>query len=343
MIVIKDVSGRVVIKEHKSQQSISIGMTTQFSLIPRHAKYVQPEKRWPSSKELEDDEVYQYYRIAMNSRTWSFAIFQCASAAMLGGAVLSALIAASIALGGQSAWSILYSASLSSAICTVAFVNYSAMTTRRITTLKECRAMASKTMERPITKKCAIADDMDQFEVTCLRYSDWIITMPLLALELFHLATDGPCPLHEGLLTSIYVYAIISVISICMIVSGFIALVAVGDFDSLVYDTGKLSIWRWGLYLIGAGCLGFLYYILFNATNQTDSVHRNEVMGFSLIWIAYPIVFIMQMRRWLNGAQRDLLFALLDILSKPLLAVYILQCAIVRADGSFTMPDCVAN
>ena len=280
------------------------------------------------SKYNEEAPLQTPFEIKVNDRSWSFIIFQAATAAMLAGFVVATLTAASTALdSGPKSSKLMYSSVLSAAICAVAYVNYSAMGRRRLITIEKCKGRSTTDYK---TGKCMAADELDQFELTVLRYSDWVITMPLLSLKLLDLASDGPCPLSTGLLEWRYVQALIGGLAMVMISSGFLALIATGDFEAVSTDNRCSAAVRWSLYSLGLGCLVMIYYLLFLTATEAQSVHIVEVHMFALLWIGYPIVFVLQMFRLLPGIGKDILFSILDVLSKPLLAVYICQTALNR-------------
>jgi bacteriorhodopsin len=259
------------------------------------------------------------YAQLVHSPSLSFLAFQFANAAMAGGAsvALGALFLAH--LKGNEA--LCYSAGLSLAICTVAYINYSSMLKTRLRTIKACERNSPG-------KKCEAMKHEDDFVITCLRYSDWLVTMPLLALKLLDLARDGPNPLVSSFLMWKQLEAFTAALAFVMILAGLIALLAIGDFDSCRHDTRSLMTLRWMLYLVGVICLVGLYVILFLTSNETDSPHWVEVYGFSLVWTLYPLVFIAQMYG-LCGMTKDIFYAILDVISKPLLSIYVAKAALL--------------
>ena len=271
-----------------------------------------------------------YHTILVNDHTASFVVFQATAAAMLGGAILSMLVAASATFGANdmaSSGKIAYSATLSAAICSVAYVNYSAMTSTRLRTIKLCRANKRYAQQSSGGEACASEEQLDGFVITALRYSDWVVTLPLLALKLFGLACDGPSPLTTPLLLWTYIHALLGGVTMLMIVFGFVSLLATGDFEGARTDSIGSGLVRWLLCLMGTGCLAFVYYVLFTAAHETQSVHAIEVIGFSLVWVLYPVVFVLQVFQ-IGSTYKDIAFAILDVLSKPLLSVYLAQAAL---------------
>ena len=259
------------------------------------------------------------YAQLVNSASMSFLAFQFATAAMAGGAAVS--IGALFLSHLKATKELCFSAGLSLAICTVAYINYSSMLKTRLRTIKACN-------KNEKSYKCMQLRNEDDFVITCLRYADWLITMPLLSLKLLDLARDGPKALEEGFLTWMNLEAFIGFLAFLMIFCGLVALLAVGDFESCRQDTSRLMAIRWCLYLVGIVCLIGIYIILYMTSNQTDSTHWVEVYGFSLVWSLYPVAFFAQIIG-LCGMKKDIVYAILDVISKPLLAVYVAKAALM--------------
>lgn len=258
------------------------------------------------------------YKQLVDGRSLSFLAFQCTSAAMLGGALLSIGV---VSLSSNHP-TLQYAAALSIAICGVAYVHYSAMTKQRLETVKACRK------EGTLCDKKLAEDD---FIVTCMRYSDWLITMPLIALKLLALAEEGNGVLdNDSILSAHYIQALIAALSHIMILCGLAALLSVGDFESICDDNKPIGLMRWGIYLLGVVCLVVVYLILFNTAESKESPYSPEVYGFALVWILYPIVFLMQMFGLACGVRKDILFCVLDVISKPLLAVFTARATLVH-------------
>jgi len=255
----------------------------------------------------------------VDSVSLSFVTFQFAAAAMAGGAAVSigALFLSSL----NQKTALCYSAGLSMSICVVAYINYSSMIKTRLNTIKACgNAKGNK-------NDCIRYKHEDDFVVTCLRYTDWLVTMPLLAIKLLDLARGGPNAITSEFLTWVNLEAFVGILAFAMILMGFIALLSVGDFQDCRYDNGPIMLLRWGLYLGGLVCLIIIYVIIFMTCNETESIHVTEVYGFALLWTLYPIAFVAQI--WgLCGPPKDIVYSILDVLSKPLLSVYILKSSL---------------
>lgn len=308
---------------------------------------INKDRMHPCPVNCDDEEHLQQTSHMVKDPAWSFVVFQTAAAAMLGGALIAACTAVSIGFtGGVSAGvagsssTLAYSSALSVAICGVAYVNYNAMKETRLRTIKREYRAGSSSSETPSVWS-SHANKLDDFVITTLRYSDWVVTFPLLALKLFDLASDGPNTLTHGFLTSNFIHALIAGLGVLMIACGFIALISTGDFESARTDCRKCKFvpcLHWAVpclrtvcYLVGMACLIGLYIILHFTIKETKSVHATEVYVFGGVWFLYPIVFLLQIFNKLEPRLKDNLFALLDVLSKPLLAVYIAQAAFQRA------------
>mgnify|MGYP002631452320 CR=1 FL=1 len=277
----------------------------------------------------------KYTAILATDETSSFVVFQCAAAVMLGGAILAVCTSISVAFtgGGDGTETLAYSAALSAAICGIAYINYSSMAETRLRTLNQCRELISKPVkpaEPYMSDACANARHIDDYVITTLRYSDWLATFPLLALKLFELACDGPRERSTPLFLSPFIFPIVAGLGLAMVLCGFIALLASGDFEATRTDTTYSSVVRWFMYLVGSGCLVGIEIILWSTVAETNSFHAREVKLFSLVWVLYPVVFVAQIFKLPKGL-KDIFFAILDITSKPLLAVYVTQTALKRA------------
>ena len=242
-----------------------------------------------------------------------FVCFQTATSAMLGAAVTSA---GAVVLGYSSA------PLLGPGVCIVAFLNYSAMAATRLRTVKACRKMKR-------ISTCNALKKEDDFVVTCLRYSDWLITMPMLAVEMLSLAQYKPMDGSAGDLPTWlqfdYMFAVVAITSFVMIACGFVSLLAVGDFESCKHDTLKTGMIRWPLLALGTVCLVVLYVILWMTAVYTKTPYLIEVIGFSGVWALYPVVFMMQTRVCvkIRTQHKDIAFAILDTISKALFSVVI--------------------
>jgi bacteriorhodopsin len=223
------------------------------------------------------------------------AVFlQMATAAMLGGT----LIAVCAAIARQS-----YDCTMAAGVCGVAYVHYTAMGMLR---WRE----ASEKLESfgPFNVDQAVA---------LLRYSDWLVTMPLLVLKVLNMARDGPVQTSD-FLENEYIPTGLAALAMLMIVCGYVSSAVYGEVDSNKSIFGP----RIGLYLVGMVCLTLIYLVLFFTALESESRHTNEVFGFALLWVAYPLVFLSDLMWGLSPNTKDAVYAILDTVSKPMLTLY---------------------
>ena len=235
--------------------------------------------------------------------TWpvvSTTALQIASAAMLGGTLIS--FAASVARSS-------YTCTLSTAICGVAYMHYAMMTKSKLSLMGSDADY--KTKYKQVNR-----------HVTLLRYSDWLMTMPLLALDILHKARNGGTTLSDTLANE-YIPTLVAGLAVLMIACGGLPVLLWGEIHEYPeYDTQWLRVFFW---FIGLGCLAGIYTILFLTALESDSTQQNEVFGFSLVWAVYPFVYLLDMTSGtMNDApeMKDVAFAILDVVSKAFLALY---------------------
>lgn len=289
--------------------------------------------------------------------TISLIFLQATSAAMLGGA-LAALGALAIAVmriaapfyifpttstqtpAGLTydcfAGDIAYEATLSFTICLVAFAHYHAMRKRRERTLEaynlpgvtECQLMAVK--------------KQDSFIVGMLRYSDWLVTMPLLALKVLSMARQGsahvaydPNDFWNTMYAWDYMPGVVAALAFGMILFGLVAKLGVGDFEDC--EGWRDPLWvhaiRLVCFALGGACLVLLFILFVVTCDRFDSFRRSQVIGFSAVWFLYPVCFVLSgsFGDWLCkgflmlcGPRKDVAYAILDCVSKALLAFSVL-------------------
>ena len=232
--------------------------------------------------------------IVTNPAALGAVFLQMAMAAMLGGT----LIAVCTAIARQS-----YDATISAGVCGVAYVHYSAMSMIR---WKE--ATGSVDSYGPFQPDQAVA---------LLRYSDWLVTMPLLVLKVLNLARDGTVQ-ASTFLENEYIPTAVAALAVLMIACGYVSSAVYGEVDANKSLFGP----RIGLYMVGLICLVLIYLILFFTALESDSKHSTEVFGFGLFWIAYPLVFGADLMWGLSPNTKDASYAILDIVSKPFLTLY---------------------
>jgi bacteriorhodopsin len=236
--------------------------------------------------------------------TWlatSVTALQIATAAMLGGTLIS--FAAAIAR-------VSYTSTLSCGICGVAYIHYAMMSKRKMS-LTRSDSAANANSYRIVNR-----------HITLLRYSDWGVTMPLLALDLLNKARNGGTDLDD-ILGNEYIPTLVAGLAVLMIAFGGLPVLLWGEISD--YEKYKAQPLRIVSYFVGLGCLGGLYSILFLTALQSDSTEQNEVFGFAMVWVCYPIVYLLDMMCG-NAAdapeKKDVAFAVLDVVSKAFLSLY---------------------
>lgn len=138
------------------------------------------------------------------------------------------------------------------------------------------------------------------------RYIDWSITTPLLLLSLVSGAVQG----HKHKRGALIAGLILS--DVYMIATGLVAAWT---------DNGPLKWWFYGL-----SCLSFVavYGLLwgpFKELSQTSpkgDVYRKKAAALSIVWFAYPIVFLLGqegLRLW-SPVVDAALFTCLDLIAK---------------------------
>ena len=117
-----------------------------------------------------------------------------------------------------------------------------------------------------------------------LRYMDWVVTVPLLVLELVAISA-----IDQHVVVRTRRIGMIS--AAAMVISGFLgAFVIAGGIDRVTYTL---------LGVVGAVFFGVLYYIFFNAMRTSlprlpeaaKGPYRSAVVLLMITWLAYPIVY----------------------------------------------------
>lgn len=219
--------------------------------------------------------------------------------------VSSAVYAALAALMVNSA-----SCAQSAAICTVAALHYSAMK----------RAVLSGEGDSPngVPGMSALTDNRIQLY---LMYADWLTTFPMLSIKLLTMAKSGSGKV-DPFWDSKFMYPATALISLAMIVSGAMSVIITGDWG--VSTNGKSRAFRIVAMLVGMVCLILLYTIIYTVAEQAKSEHGPAVYIFSLVWLGYPTIAGLEMMLGpLIPAWRTLWIAILDVVSKAFLAIYV--------------------
>lgn len=233
-----------------------------------------------------------------------------AYAFMLGAAVYSAV--AGVALRSKSC-------AQSAAVCFVAAVHYKGI--RDLVTDETKHFLDSRRQGKPEF------DTLSAHELqTFLQYSDWVCTMPLLAMKLLAMAREGPGKLG-GVASWEYLPVTVGLVALLMILSGAASVIKTGAWGIRLQNTRDVVV-RVCALLTGCGCLATLYSLIFVTAEQAQSRHGANIYLASLVWIFYPVIVVYEMvfgcvpREW-----RTLCIGILDVLSKAFLAVYVVHDA----------------
>lgn len=239
------------------------------------------------------------------------AAMQVASAAMLAGAIIGALVTISDSNGSAASATPLEAPILTAAICAVAFVQYRAMVA--VLTTAPYGPLPEQNADSPISH---------------LRYADWLVTMPLLAVKMLILAADGPENVDQDSFIGLSsMRPLIAAIAFAMILCGYASYLSVLGPEQCRFDGAKQNLLRSLLYLTSLGALVLIYYILYSTVEQTASTRATFVYVFSGTWLLYPVVFLIPCcLRSLESSRvvEDVAYSILDILSKALPAFFLL-------------------
>jgi bacteriorhodopsin len=247
-----------------------------------------------------------------------------ATSFMWGGAVYSAL--AAIIQNSPSC-------AQSAAICTIAALHYSAM--RSVLESESVSSVVGTLMEgagaQPQGKKAESTamlaygfDALTSYRLqTYLQYSDWMSSMPLLAVKLLTMARNGPGQV-SSLFASKFMLMAVALIALAMIVSGATSVIVTGDWGVSTKKRPGRRIFRFAMMAVGLTCLIMLYVIIYTTAEQSQSVHGPAIYIFSLVWIGYPLIAGLELLCGpLVPAWRTLWLSLLDVVSKAFLAIYV--------------------
>lgn len=163
-----------------------------------------------------------------------------------------------------------------------------------------------------------------ELEVDALRYTDWILTMPLLTLK-FYAIIDSRQSSYDSIISP----QIAAVASVLMVV--------LGSFVRLGLD--ELSGWRRlsaTARIVGMCCWVFscvCLLLLLIDIGRAASTHKEHylLLSFLFVWVGYPIVtFVSSVWRHLDGADtpydrrlsivKDAAFSSLDMYAKGVFA-----------------------
>jgi len=147
-------------------------------------------------------------------------------------------------------------------------------------------------------------------DVYYARYIDWLLTTPLILLNLHALSGVSGASIFSSIAADVI-----------MILSGWFAAVS--------HSKGE----KWGWYTIAIiSFLWIVYTLLITGTTSaraktSASVNRfyTTIAGYSVVvWIAYPIIWAISSRRILSVDGEIIAYAVLDILSKVVFGAWLL-------------------
>jgi bacteriorhodopsin len=203
---------------------------------------------------------------------------------------------------------------ITSFITTFAFLSYFAMATGDGNTYQT--SVLRETEKRIVT-------EIWHRQIFWARYVDWVVTTPLLLLDLSLLA---------GLNGA----------SILITIVADVIMVLTGLFAAL----GKTGSQTWGWYAIA--CVAFLVVVyqlaqngsraVANKDNKTKTFFRS-LGGFTLVlWSIYPIIWaVADGARIININGEVIAYAVLDILAKPVFGIWLLTAHDKKARSSPTL------
>jgi len=257
--------------------------------------------------------------------------------------IASALLSAFGALSEFSKARQVLSCALSSTVCFVASMHYAGILSLR---LGESNAVFVIMQDKGLTKspypKVSAGEAFLQDEnVDLLRHSDWLITLPLIGVELCNLLSDSN-------VTTLPSAALTAILLALVVVFGAIYRFPfkegrlVSQRDGSTSTTSRiLAIISW---LVAGALFAWVVVELLMAstrgpdtssTTSSSTNHTTAVLWFVLVWICYPIVslaslVVIVINNYMDRqplpielvALKDTTYAVLDVVSKAGLAVY---------------------
>jgi hypothetical protein len=267
--------------------------------------------------------------------------------AMLLGAMLISVVAAIINAS--------YGCVMSSGICGVAFAHYFA-----IMTIRKDQWEAETQKHKQIhetenahptwaTMKGDMKRDTKDYTVAVLRHSDWAVydayihthspsalalcvfahlapictsqtTLPLLALKLLAQALTGPGT--PTTFTGAYISTLVGLLSFFTIAVSLINLIV---FDDWFVNIGQYTVLRLTLFATSMCFMAFVFVIILTTAEEVRSTHIVECYVFLLFWVGYPLVYFLLMINALPFWSVDMLFAPLDVMSKAIFALFVVN------------------
>jgi hypothetical protein len=252
--------------------------------------------------------------------------FTTGTAAALLGATLISMVAAIVRSS--------YGCVMSAGICGVAFLHYAAiMSIRKKQWMDETKEHEAMSDANAAAKEKGVNPPnhnpwppmkrtTDDYMVAVLRHSDWLTTLPLLALKLLALAQTGPGTATT--FTGSYISTLVGLLAFFTVVVSCINLIA---FDDWHVNLSNYTVLRIIVFLISLCLMAFLFVIILMTAEEVQATNIVEVYVFLLMWIGYPLAYAFLMAKWLPYWSVDVLFGPLDVMCKAIFALWIVQTA----------------
>lgn len=257
--------------------------------------------------------------------------------------VATALLSAFGALSNYSQAQQVLSCALSCTVCVTAAIHYAGILSLRGGDSNSVIFVSENTNGVKPTVLSAEEAFLQDENVDLLRHSDWLITLPLLGVELTNLLYEsGVNATPSALLIAILLALVVGFGAIYRFPFKEGRLVYRKDGSATVsYRIVGLISW-----LIAGGLFTWVVIDLLIGANDSISKekvvqgvaidHRTAVMWFTIIWVLYPLVslsylIIIVLNNYIEGQPlsielivvKDICYAVLDVVSKAGLAVYI--------------------
>jgi hypothetical protein len=261
--------------------------------------------------------------VTLTPNLFQYAFTTGATAALLGATLIS-MVAAIVRSS--------YGCVMSGGICGVAFLHYVAiMAVRKKQWMDETKlheemtdANAKAAVDGTKMPHDVLWPPMkrttDDYMVAVLRHSDWLTTLPLLALKLLALAQTGPGT--AATFTGAYISTLVGLLAFFTVMISCINLIA---FDDWHVKLSRYTVLRVIMFLISLCLMTFLFVIILMTAEEVNATNIVEVYVFLLFWIGYPIAYVLLMVKALPYWSVDVLFGPMDVVCKAIFALWVVQ------------------
>jgi len=149
---------------------------------------------------------------------------------------------------------------------------------------------------------------------THLRYLDWMVTLPLLALKLAAMARVGTGT-TSGYWTGPYLELSVALLAFATIALSYFA---VAGFGVTITDElhGSAYVAFVFTYIGSLGAMGATLGIIYTLAVQTGTENLANILSFSIPWSGYAVVYLVQANGGIADHVCDVLYTLLDVYSK---------------------------